>query len=134
MHEKGQRGGARPGSGRKKTANRLDKSKIFDEALLPEHWIAIIKKLAHTAIKDGDLAAARFLLEMRFGRAHQAMDPAMLELTKQKGFQAIAAQEVTKTLVFSNTTLTEKDMEEIRAIEMGLPFSTIKPSHEPDEN
>ncbi|WP_276359897.1 hypothetical protein [Daejeonella sp. H1SJ63] len=133
MNAKNTRGGYRPGSGRKKKVDELDKLKLIDEAVQPEHWIALFKSLIIKAIKEGDVKSAQLLIDSRFGRAHQTMDPVMLELTKQKGIQTITAQEVTKTLVFANTTLTEKDLEEIRAIEMGLPFSTIKPSPEPDE-
>ena len=111
MSEKENRGGYRPGSGRKRKAVDLNKIRIFDGAIEPKHLDEMLKKLAHKAITEGDVKAAQFLWEARFGKPHQGID----HTTNGKDLPAAQPQ-----LIFCDTVLSEADLEEIREIELGI--------------
>ncbi|MHB1179055.1 MAG: hypothetical protein ACYCZO_12085 [Daejeonella sp.] len=123
MEKKENWGGSRPRSGRKRKVEEIDKIKVFDEAITPKQWNAMLKKLMSKAVKNGDLKSAQFLWESRFGKAHQGFDHTTNGKDMNgKGFGDFL-KEVSTQLIFANTTLSEADLQEIREIEQGVKIS-----------
>lgn len=61
------RGGKRDGAGRKTKAEEAGLAALIDSAVSDADWIEIFKKAAANA-KRGNVVAARFIAEYRFGR------------------------------------------------------------------